>query len=242
MIFEHPNTSADRFPSVTASGYGSEARPLEGRLSKLHIAPVRTVQLGLVARVATVFLPSAALGTVGHELGHWVAAHWLGCAPVLHFSSVSPRCSDALPMVSQMLGVASGPLGTMASGSVGMAMLWRWRQRHHRLDLQGVMWSMLALFWSRPVFNLVVQVGLLALGHATWQDTANNDEARLSLWMGLPQLALGIGCAIVAVGMCTWTARQIPRVDRPTWLVGAVMGALLGFAIWMGPVGPLLLP
>ena len=242
LIFQHPNTSVDRFPSVAASGYGSRARQLEGRLSKPHNAPVRSVQLGLVARVATLFLPSAALGTVGHELGHWMAAHWLGCAPVLHFASVSPHCSDALPMGSQMLGVALGPLGTMASGSVGMAMLWRWRQRHQRLDLEGVMWSVLALFWSRPAFNLVVQVVLLVMGHATWQDIAHNDEARLSLWMGLPQLSLGIGFAGVAAGMCLWTALQIPRVDRSTWLVGAVMGALLGFAIWMGPVGPLLLP
>ena len=188
------------------------------------------------------FLPSAALGTLGHELGHWVAARWFGCAPVLHFASVSPNCVEALPRMHEMMGVAVGPLGTMGSGCVGMLMLWRWRQRHTRLELSGIFWSVLALFWSRPAFNLLVQLGLLASGSATLQDTANNDEARLSVWLGLPQFTLGILCTGLAVGACVWVARQIPRVDRPTWLVGAIMGALLGFAVWMGSVGPLLLP
>jgi hypothetical protein len=242
LVFQHRVTSADRFPAVATSGYGSGGRQLEGLLSNPHPAPARSIQLGLLARVATVFLPSAALGTLGHELAHWLAARFFGCSPVLHFASVSPHCSDALSTLREMLGVAVGPLGTMASGCVGMWMLWRWRQRCDRLDLEGIFWSVLALFWSRPAFNLLVQIGLLASGGATLQDTANNDEARLSVWMGLPQFTLGVVCAGVAVGMCGWIARQIPGPDRPTWFVGAVMGALLGFAVWMGPIGPMLLP
>ena len=141
-----------------------------------------------------------------------------------------------------MGGVALGPLGTMLTGCVGMALLRRWRRQHGRLDLPGILYTVLALFWARPAVNLVIQVGLWWLGFTTLEDSANNDEARLSIWLGLPQLSLGCAGALLAVVMCGWTARLVPSVDRPTWLVGAIIGAMLGFAVWMGPVGPMLLP
>ena len=101
---------------------------------------------------------AAALGTVGHELGHWCAAWLAGCAPVLHFAWVTPGCPAELHPALRHLGVAGGPVSSMLAGTLGMVLLNRWRSRGTTLDVEGVAYTVLALFWSRPLFNLLVQL------------------------------------------------------------------------------------
>jgi len=198
--------------------------------------------LGVVARTGSVFLPAAAIGTVGHELGHWVSSHLLGCAPVLHFASVSPHCPLDAPPEVELLGVAAGPLSTIVCGTAGMVGLARWQKTAQGLDFKGIGWTVLALFWSRPLFNLIVQLGSVALGLVGPQRLEGGDEARLSMAMGWHPLALSIAFAAMSLGVVVWTAFQIPQRLRGSWAAGAVSGALAGFAVWMGVFGPAWLP
>lgn len=200
------------------------------------------LQPGLVFRVAAMFVPAAALGTVGHELGHWLVARLQGCAPELHYAFTSVDCPAELAMADRMWGIAAGPVGTMLSGTLGMVGLARWRRGVDRLDLAGVGWSVLALFWSRAVFNFAVHVGALAGGLAAPERLARGDEARLSLFIGGPVWSVGGACAVVALGACAWTIWRIPSPDRLSWFTGVVVGALLGYALWMAQIGPIMMP
>ncbi len=200
------------------------------------------IRFGLVVRVAPVFLPAAAVGTVGHELGHWLASRAAGCAPVLHFAWVSPHCPETVDPVARLWSIAAGPLSTMVCGSVGLGLLLRWRKTATHLDWSGTLWTVLALFWSRQIFNVVVHAGTVALGVAGPRSVSNNDEVRLAVALGLPDLSLGLLTALLGLGVCGWAVWTIPPADRVSWAVGAVMGSLLGFALWMASIGPLLLP
>lgn len=183
------------------------------------------------------------MGTLGHELGHFLAATWSGCEPVLHYQSVSPGCAaTGISPTLRLLGVAAGPISSVLTGSIGMVLLARWRRRHPRLDLTGVTLTIVALFWSRPLFNLFVHVGGLAVGALSWSAVGRSDEARLSTALGLPVFTVGGGSAVLAAAVCAWTALQVPAPDRASWGVGAVVGSLVGFAVWMAVLGPAWLP
>ena len=211
-------------------------KPLRNRLAKRPILPA------LVVRVALIFLPAVAVGTIAHELGHWVVARLGGCAPVLHFAWVTPSCPPGLQPALRHLGVAGGPVSSMLTGTLGMVLLHRWRVHSSTLDVAGMVYTVLALFWARPLFNLLVQLLSVGLGLATMDDLRHSDEARLSLYLGLPALSLGLVSAALALGVCVWTARCVPVRTRSSWFIGAAIGALSGFVIWMTALGPLVLP
>ena len=130
----------------------------------------------------------------------------------------------------------------MTTGMLGLAGLWRWSRVQPRLDLVGTLWSMLAMFWARPLFNLGVQMGAFVLGLAPWEVVVRSDEGRLSRMLLLPELSLGLATALIAMLACGWALRCIPSADRLSWFLGALVGSLLGFALWMRPIGPMLLP
>lgn len=198
--------------------------------------------LGIVARTALIFLPAATLGTVGHELGHWGAAWALGCAPELHYASVSPHCPPAVVARGDWLGVAAGPASTVLCACAGVLGLHRWRRRADHLDYAGMLWTVLALFWTRPLFNTLVQLGAIALGLLPPEVVHHSDEGQLSVAMGWPPMALSVSSSIVAVGVIAWTTQRVPAAERGPWAAGALSGALVGFAVWMGGLGPVWLP
>lgn len=198
--------------------------------------------LGVVARTGVVFLPAAAVGTVGHELGHWLAAWVQGCDPVLHFASVSPHCPLSAPDRVEWLGLAAGPVSTLLCGSVGMLGLHRWRRRSVLVDFKGLAWTVLALFWCRPLFNTGVQLGSVALGLVPSERLQHSDEGRLSIAMGWPAMTLSWVCSVLALGVIIWTTRQMPPDLRGSWAAGALSGSLVGFALWMGVLGPAWMP
>lgn len=193
-------------------------------------------------RVAALFVPAAAVGTLGHELGHWGAAWLMGCAPVLHFASVSPTCPPELSEALRHVSVAAGPLSSILTGCLGMGLLHAWRAGARRLDLTGALWSMLALFWSRPLFNLLAHALTVGLQGEAPERFIRSDESRLSLYLGLGPFTLSVAAAACSLLVCLWVAWRIPQPDRIGWLTGAVIGALLGFALWMTSIGPMLLP
>lgn len=204
--------------------------------------PAGWSELGVVARTGAVFLPAATLGTLGHELGHWGMAKLQGCRPVLHFASVSPGCPGRLGPEVEFWGVAAGPLSTLVCGSLGVLGLAWWRRRAVHLDFTGIAWTVLALFWSRPLFNTLVQLGSVALGMVPSERLQRSDEGRLSMMMEWPTMTLSWVCSLWAVGVIAWTASQVPARVRGSWAAGAVSGALAGFALWMGVLGPAWLP
>ena len=118
----------------------------------------------------------------------------------------------------------------------------RWRRQADGLDLRGVAWTVLALFWSRPLFNTGVQLGSVGLGLVSPERLQHSDEGRLSVAMGLPTMTMSLVCSMLALGVVIWTARQVPADVRGSWAAGALSGALVGFAVWMGVLGPAWMP
>lgn len=192
-------------------------------------------------RVANLFVWALALAPLTillHELGHWVVAKASGFEPVLRYSAVS-GIPEVPPFGGKPLGVAAsalaGPLVSIFLTATGY-LLWRRRP--------SLTWA-LALAFVAPVRFLINVMFLLvsafvALGVVP-RPSPKFDEMTVALALGLPVLP------IVAVGAITlplaWflIIRRL-GVDRWRSVAPLLAGTVVGIALWVGPVGQMLLP
>lgn len=195
--------------------------------------------------VFLLFLPMAAVGTLLHEAGHLTVAAALGYETELHYGSVTwwdPGGSE--PAAHAFYITLAGPLQTILFGTVGLGLLFR-RRREAALGARGWAALLLALFWSRQVFN----AGKILLGYVRGGEWARGggwpatDEVELAEYLGWPALSLAFGSAALGLAVCSWVVfGLVPRASRRAVLLGGGLGSLAGFAIWYGVLGPRLLP
>lgn len=200
---------------------------------------VVTPLLPRLAAYALLFVPMGALGTVLHELGHWAVAEALGCPASLHYGWTHLECAP-LSATASTLVTLGGPVQTMVTGTLGLGLLWRlrgqaWGGRH-------VIALLMALFWSREVFNAAAYVVFQLGGMVPAERLVQGDELLLGLALGgPPELVLAV-TGLVGVVAVLWVALEVPRAERVPLVVGGGVGSLLGFALWMSFLGPILLP
>ena len=134
-----------------------------------------------------------------------------------------------------------GPAQTLLTGFLGLFILFYRKSKYREylvfLDWLGVF---LALFVLREVFNFMTA---LFLKISYGQNAFSGDEFRLSLYFGvnkwlIPAIGMLIGLLI------SWYVvfRVIPLKYRFTFVIAGLVGGSAGFAIWFGPLGPLLFP
>ena len=195
-----------------------------------------------LARVFVIFLPMAAIGTVSHEMGHIAAARARGYETVLHYGSMNVVDGWDMNVRDEMLMTVGGPASNMLIGTVGLLWLAFLRMTSPRAAPMGVAgWcaTVLALFWSRQVFN--------ASGHLMAWVTADvresiSDEPRLArMWEVSELITAGIPC-VLGLAVCVAVLVLHSSGQRLTLLLAGPAGCVAGFALWYGVLGPQLLP
>ena len=90
----------------------------------------------------------------------------------------------------------------------------------------------------RILVGLVHGVRVL-LGH---DPAARYDEVRVAALTGIPvQLLVALGLLVVVISGA-WLARYLPRGRRTVAVVSMLAGAVVGTGLYLGYVGPWLLP
>ena len=183
------------------------------------------------------FLPIAAIGTVSHELGHVAAHRVVGYSAVLHYATT--EWSEP-PQTALDLGIASagGPLQTIVTGTLGLLALW-WFRKRRVMDWKTWIATLAALFWSRELFNLLK--GLLDFALSGYGPTIG-DEYQLAAMLGWWRWSIQLPLGVIGLGVCCLVVKWTPTDWRIPLIVGGIAGSLVGFAIWMKLLGPILLP
>ncbi|WP_417602384.1 hypothetical protein [Owenweeksia hongkongensis] len=135
-----------------------------------------------------------------------------------------------------------GPLQTMLTGTIGFIILLYRKQKIHTSGMTLFDWIavLLALFWLRQVFNLCIGLVKGLLGRVSF---FGGDEAHISYWLNLPVGTFSIVTGVVGLGICSYTIfRIIPRSHHFNFILGGLLGGIIGFILWMKIVGSLILP
>ena len=139
--------------------------------------------------------------------------------------------------------LAGGPLQTMLFGTIGWLLLIRSRRKHpyERLSIFQWGWVLLALFWSRELFNAISGVIRTLLSPSTIH--LNGDELRMAGILNWPSWSLAAVCAGLSLGIMLHICLVlIPRKQLVSLLVAALLGCSLGFYGWIYEMGPRILP
>ena len=196
------------------------------------------------------FVPMVAIGTLLHEAGHIGVAKALGYETRLRFDSMtyfdpSQSIRDDTEVEREregrreLLVSIGGPAQSMLTGTIGLLLLWRLRRRASGPDgneSSGRLWgaTLLALFWTRPVFNGLA--GFLKAGEL------RSDEIKIARYLDWPVWSVAAATGVMGLMACLWVVHLQPAEQRIQLLVGGPIGGLIGFAVWFWWLGPLLLP
>ena len=182
-----------------------------------------------------------------HELGHYLVYLAIDVPNLaLHYESVSwdsqefweavgredyAAAAVSAPIWGVALALAAGPLVTYAMVAACCYGCDRWR-------LYPVLVAVGYLCPLRLLVALVHGVRVL-LGH---EPSASYDELRVAALTGIPvQVLVAFGIIVVAISGA-WLARYLPRGRRTVAVVSMLAGAVAGTVLYMGYVGPWLLP
>ena len=174
---------------------------------------------------------------VAHELGHLAAAAALGFPDVaLHFSSISHGdVAGKPPWTSGVVGLA-GPVVTVIITLFACA----W------IALRGgARWTfaLAASAASRFIVGVpytIVSIALLLWNRRLVPPEFDEHKAASALgWSG----DVVLGCtALVLIATLVWIGYRLPRGERMAAWPGLLAGTALGWALWMGLVGRIVLP
>lgn len=136
----------------------------------------------------------------------------------------------------------AGPLQTMLTGTLGVAMLWIRRKKIATFGMCAAdwFWVLLAFFWSRQLANFGISI-IQYIQHCTC--LGNGDEAKISRYLGWPPLTVyTITGVIAAVLQAVVVFVIIPKTQRFNFILAGFVGSALGWLVWMEWMGPVLLP
>ncbi len=177
------------------------------------------------------------LTIVLHELGHYSIALWLGFPnPALHYSSVTYGDVTARPAsLSGIVGLA-GPAVTviLAVFACGWILLHGPARWTFALAVSAA--SRFVVGVPYTVVNIVM---ILVGGHLR---PPAFDEHKAGTALGWSGDALLASTAVVLVGVLLCIGFKLPRGERSVAWPGLLLGTVLGWALWMTLLGPVLLP
>lgn len=180
-----------------------------------------------------------------HEFGHWVGNAMAGLSePTLHYASTGFRNQPAFwtavrtgdMALAETMGSVTGAgiaafLGIAISWGLMIGCAWLVRTPTARIVAAAVVLASAVRF---------VPVGIFLIRGAA----EHTDEAHVAQALSAPPLLsalIVLGIVLAAISIVT-VVRSLPVGDRRALLIDLVGGVIAGTVVWMGFVGPALLP
>ena len=214
---------------------------------RLNASPPSSSRTSTVLAWSLAGLAVPPLVILPHELGHYLVLLAMDVPNLaLHYASVSwdsrefweavrredyATAADIAPIWAVALSNAGGPLVSYAMVAGCCYACARWRP--HAV--------LVAVGYGCPLRVLVgVQHGVLVL--LGGNPPASYDEFRIAALTGVPvQVFVGFGVAFVGVSGA-WLAKYLPRGRRTLAVMSMLAGAVFSAVLYLGYVGPWLLP
>lgn len=194
-----------------------------------------------------VFFLLTIIGTLSHEIAHYIVAKHLGLYPILHYGNVTfgnqiqlLHFDDELNRRFFLCSIA-GPLQTIITGLIGFTILIvRNRVRIKTFSKIDFIATFLSLFWLRECFNLITII-ISSIFNKTV--ALNGDEIYISNYLGFNPFFFNLTLGIMGAIICFVTVfKLLPTKYRLNIIIGSLFGTCIGFVIWFYFLGKIVLP
>jgi len=192
------------------------------------------------------FIAATVIGTLTHELGHYLVAESLGYDATLHYGSTGWQPANPEQAVNSSDGfwiLIGGPLETMLTGTIGLVLLFSSRKLFDNVTkLSFGQWFsiFISLFWLRQLANLVGGLGLYFVNGTI---SSHSDEIRVAKYLQLPDLSISILTAMIgAIVLAVIIFKFVPNKQRLTFIASGLASGLTGYYLWLVLLGKYLMP
>lgn len=184
------------------------------------------------------FFLTIVIGTISHEMGHILVAESLGYTTCLHFSSMTYMPFRGHEHFHDFYITVGGVVSTCFVGTLGVVYI----QKSEKHKLQFWIAVFCALFWSRPVVNLVFKWTSCVFKNCDGV-YYGGDELLLSQYLGLPNGFFSILFAAIGFTVLLYVFfKQIPSSYQFVFACSGIVGGGLSYFLWFYVLGPVLLP
>lgn len=134
----------------------------------------------------------------------------------------------------------AGPLQTIITGTLGLALLFYRRKKIKQNGLRLFDWVavFLTLFWSRQL-GILLQKTLHHIKGSRGHGDEENIAQYLEINQWIPSLITG---AISAAIILYVIFKVVPAQQRFTFIIAGATGCIAGAVLWFGFIGPAILP
>lgn len=207
---------------------------------------LESLNLKHISIFSLIFFFLTITGTQTHEWAHYLVADYFNFNPILHYSSVSYKLELNQQVndlkIKKFLFTLAGPLQTMVTGSVGLAIILFRRKRTSLNQFRLSEWFtiFLSLFWLRQVFNLITNLIKIVL---TQRISFGGDEAKLSRMLNISEGIIGFATGIIGFIICLYVVfGVVTKEKRASLIFGGFIGSLISFGVWNFYLGKIILP
>jgi len=188
-----------------------------------------------------VFFTIPIIGTLAHELGHYLVAVYYQVPAVIayaftyYFGSLTPE--------QEFWFIVGGPVSTwlVAAVSIGIT-LWKYRPMHAEQRKPVGLGQSAAFIASAFSLRFIFNAGMYFLSHTLLLNPSGADEVKIAQYLGISPDIMMYGSALIALLVVLTALYYIPRPQRYIILIGGLLGGIFGYLFWYNWVGPLVLP
>lgn len=189
------------------------------------------------------FVAFTIIGTISHELGHYIAGNCLGYDMSIDYARTYIQDDSFVSPRNSFLITLGGPIQTLLTGTIGCFLLFLNREKFQSADkLSSGQWIMVfvSLFWLRQVANSITWLGSYLIHGKFYQ---GGDELRIARYLGLPDwsiltLTATLGFLVLVVVIFKF----IPSGQRVVFMVSGLTGGITGYFFWLVWFGKYILP
>lgn len=192
------------------------------------------------------FIAATIIGTLSHELGHYIVAKYQGYDARINYGATfwsSPDPNNPIIPSSPIAMTLGGPVQTILTGTIGLLLLFIYRKNFRSADkLSYGQWLIifLSLFWLRQTANFCTWLGGYFI-NGTF--SSRGDEIRIANYFELPAwTVISITAIIGAFILAVITFKFIPTRQRTTFLTAGLLGGIAGFYLWLIQFGKYIMP
>lgn len=192
------------------------------------------------------FIAATIIGTITHELGHYVVGKYFGYDVAINYSAMYFRSygsDDPVPVYEDLLITLGGPIQTMLTGILGLVLLIIHRESFYKAARLSVkQWAiiMITLFWLRQSANLCMW---LAHYFINGDFRAKTDEIKIARFLELPDWILISTTGVIGLVILGIVVQKfIPKSERLIFLSAGLTGGVTGYLLWLVYFGKYIMP
>lgn len=191
------------------------------------------------------FILATIIGTVAHELGHFLVARYLGYHAEINYAMTFFSPGDKVTDVSycDFLITLGGPLQTMITGTVGLLLIYFYRKSFLKATtLSFGQWGLvfISLFWLRQSANFVVSIAVYFI---RGEFPKRADEIGIARFILLPDWSVTLFTALIGLTVLIFVVfKLIPIKQRLTFISSGLVGGVTGYILWLYVIGPVVMP